>query len=103
MTLGWDSFPIIHDKQQFVQYLGRMNMREFMVRFRSFRDIQEFVALASGQPLKLRVGSDRFQINATSFMGMFALNCRKPLRVAVDCSQEEFDALLITFGRFLAN
>ena len=78
-------------------------MREFMVRFRSFRDIQDFVALASKQHLKLRVGSDRFQINATSFMGMFALNCRKPLRVTVNCSQEELDELLVTFERFLAN
>ena len=78
-------------------------MREFMVRFRSFRDIQDFVALASKQSLTLRVGGDRFQVNATSFMGMFALNCRKPQRVTVDCSQEELDYLLITFERFLAN
>ena len=75
-------------------------MREFSVQFRSLRDIQEFVYLAAGQTLNLRVGTDRFQVNATSFMGMFALNCRKPLKVTVDCSQEELDNLLVMFDRF---
>ena len=77
-------------------------MREFMVRFASFRDIQDFVALASKQTLTLRVGSDRFQVNATSFMGLFALNCRKPQRVSVECTEEELAALKVTFARFLA-
>lgn len=78
-----------------------MNVREFMVQFRSFRDIQDFVALASKQTVKLHVGGDRFQVNATSFMGMFALNCRSCQRVSVDCSEEELNQLLITFDRFL--
>ena len=77
-------------------------MRQFMVQFRSLRDVQDFVALASGQTVKLYVGGDRFQVNATSFMGLFALNCRKPLKVTVNCTEEEFSLLLITFQRFLA-
>ena len=80
-----------------------MKVREFMVQFRSVRDIQEFVTLASRQTQKLYVGSDRYQVNATSFMGMFALNCRKPLKVTVDCSEAELDALKLTFEKFLAN
>jgi len=76
-------------------------VREFMVQFRSFRDVQEFVALASKQSVMLYVGGDRFQVNATSFMGMFALNCRKAQRVSADCSEEELKALLDTFDRFL--
>lgn len=76
-------------------------MREFTVRFRSLRDVQDFVALASRQTVKLRVGGDRFQVNATSFMGIFALNCRKPLRVSVDCTEEELAQLMVTFDRFL--
>ena len=79
-----------------------MKVRQFMVRFGSFRDIQDFVALASGQSVKLCVGGDQFQVNATSFMGMFALSCRKPLKVTVDCTEEELEALLVTFERFLA-
>ena len=76
-------------------------MRQFMVQFRSLRDIQEFVALASRQSHRLLVGGDRFQVNATSFMGLFALNCRKPQRVTVECSEEELEALLTAFDRFL--
>ncbi len=78
-----------------------MKVHQFMVCFGSFRDIQDFVALASGQSVTLSVGGDRFQVNATSFMGMFALNCRKPQRVTVDCSEEELEQLLATFDRFL--
>ena len=77
-------------------------MRQFMVQFRSLRDVQDFVALASRQTVKLYVGGDRFQVNATSFMGLFALNCRKPLKVTVNCTEEEFSQLLNTFQRFLA-
>ena len=76
-------------------------MRQFYVQFRSFRDVQDFVALASRQSRNLLVGGDRFQVNATSFMGMFALNCRKAQRVSVDCSEEELAALLDTFDRFV--
>ena len=77
-------------------------MHEFYVQFLSLRDVQDFVALASKQSVKLRVGNDRFQANATSFMGLFALNCRSCQKVSVDCSEEEFAQLLTTFDRFLA-
>lgn len=78
-------------------------MRQFTVQFRSVREIQEFVNLAGNLPCKLLVGSERFQVHATSFMGMFTLNCRKPLRVSVDCSPEEFEAILEMFREFLAD
>lgn len=77
-------------------------MYEFYVQFRSLRDVQDFVALASKQKHRLTVGNDRFQVHATSFMGLFALNCRKPQRVSVECTEEEFQTLLVTFDRFLA-
>ena len=77
-------------------------MHEFYVQFRSLRDVQDFVALASRQKHRLTVGSDRFQVHATSFMGLFALNCRSRQKVSVNCSDEEFEALLATFDRFLA-
>ena len=77
-------------------------MHEFYVQFRSLRDVQDFVALASKQKHRLTVGSDRFHVHATSFMGLFALNCRNRQKVSVNCSDEEFEALLATFDRFLA-
>ena len=77
-------------------------MHEFYVRFRSLRDVMDFVTLSSKQQLRLIVGSDRFQVNATSFMGIFALNCRKPQKVIVSCTEEEFSRLLDTYERLLA-
>ena len=77
-------------------------MHEFYVQFLSLRDVQDFVSLASRQKHRLTVGNDRFQVNATSFMGMFALNCRNRQKVTVECSQDEFEALKMTFARFLA-
>ena len=76
-------------------------MHEFHVQFLSLRDVQDFVALASRQNLRLTVGSDWFQVNATSFMGLFTLNCRSPQRVTVNCTEEELQELLATFARFL--
>lgn len=77
-------------------------MQEFYVQFRSLRDVMDFVTLASKQPHRLIVGSDRFQVNATSFMGLFTLNCRKPQKVTVDCTEEELVQLKTAFERFLA-
>ena len=76
-------------------------MHEFIVRFRSLKDVQEFVSLASKQTQRLSVGNERCMVNATSFFGILALNCRNPLKVTVECSDEEFDALLPVFDRFL--
>lgn len=71
------------------------------MQFHSLRDVLDFVTLASKQTVKMDVGNDLFQVNATSFMGLFALNCRKPQRVAVNCDQEKLEALLLIFHRFL--
>jgi len=76
-------------------------LQQFTVEFHSLRDVQDFVSLASSIPHKLLVGNERFQVHATSFMGMFALNCRKPQKVSVECSEEELQELLCLFERFL--
>ena len=78
-----------------------MKVREFLVQFRSFRDIQDFVALASKQSVRLNVGNEWFRVNASSLMGMLALSCRSPQKVTVNCSDEEFQQLMTAFDRFL--
>jgi len=74
---------------------------EFMVRFYSFRDIQDFVALCSRQPFAITVGNERYQVNATSLMGMFSLNCRKSQKVMATCTEEEFIQFRREAERFL--
>ena len=65
-------------------------MRQFDIRFCSFRQVQEFVALAMVQPFEVLVGNERQQVNGKSFIGMFSLDHRQPLHVSVKCTDEEF-------------
>ena len=65
-------------------------MRQFDIVVSTFRQVQDFVALAMVQPFEVLVGNDKQQVNGKSFMGMFTLDHQKPLRVSVRCSEEEF-------------
>ena len=76
-------------------------MYQFTVRFRCVRDIQEFVNLATTIPFKMLVGTDLFRVNATSFMGIFAMNCLRPLTVSTDCSEDAFEDLKKIFAKFI--
>lgn len=65
-------------------------MWQFNISVRSFRQVQEFVALAMVQPFEVLVGNEKQQVNGKSFIGMFSLDYKRPLRVSVKCSEEEF-------------
>ncbi len=65
-------------------------MREFNIQVRSFRQVQDFVALAMVQPFEVLVGNEKQQVNGKSFIGMFSLDFNRPVRVTVKCSDEEF-------------
>ena len=65
-------------------------MWQFDICVRSFRQVQDFVSLAMVQPFEVLVGNEKQMVNGKSFMGMFTLNFKKPLRVTVKCTDEEF-------------
>ncbi len=65
-------------------------MRKFNISIQSFRQVQDFVALAMVQPFEVLVGNERHRINGKSFIGMFSLDYKAPLQVSVKCSEEEF-------------
>ena len=65
-------------------------MRQFDICVRSFRQVQDFVALAMVQPFEVLVGNERQMVNGKSFMGMFTLDFKQPLHVSVKCTDEEF-------------
>ncbi len=65
-------------------------MRQFDITLQSFRQVQDFVALAMVQPFEVLVGNDKQMVNGKSFMGMFTLDYKRPLHVSVKCSDEEF-------------
>ena len=65
-------------------------MRQFDIVVTTFRQVQDFVALAMVQPFEVLVGNEKQQVSGKSFMGMFTLDHQKPLQVTVRCSDEEF-------------
>ncbi len=76
-------------------------MREFEIRLRSVKDVQEFVAIATSRPFTVTIRDERNKIDGKSFMEMFCLDFSRPLRVLADCSEAEFEALRRDTGRFL--
>lgn len=76
-------------------------MREFQVRLQSVQDVQEFVSLSTvrGFPVIIRDANNK--VNGKSFMEMFCLDLCGPLRVNVDCSEEELAAFCGDAERFL--
>ena len=77
-------------------------MRHFNISVRSFRQVQEFVSLAMVQPFEVLVGNDKQQVNGKSFIGMFSLDYKRPLRVSVSCSEEEFGRFCQDAAQFIA-
>ena len=77
-------------------------MREFNICVRSFRQVQDFVSLAMVQPFEVLVGNEKQQVNGKSFIGMFSLDYKRPLRVRVKCTEEEFGKFQKEVAQFLA-
>ena len=77
-------------------------MREFNICVRSFQQVQDFVSLAMVQPFEVLVGNEKQQVNGKSFIGMFSLDYKRPLRVIVQCTEEEFGKFKKEVARFLA-
>ena len=65
-------------------------MREFDIVVRTFRQVQDFVALAMVQPFEVLVGNDKQQVNGKSFMGMFTLDYSNDLKVKANCTDEQW-------------
>ena len=76
-------------------------MREFQVRLQSVQDIQRFVSLSTARPFPVVIRDAYNRVNGKSFMEMFCLDFNQPLRVVVQCSEEELGALRRDAERFL--
>lgn len=76
-------------------------MKQFDITLRSFRDVQEFVEIATVQPFRVLVGDQHALVNAKSFIGMFSVDYTKPIHVRADCSEEENRCFQNAVARFL--
>ena len=77
-------------------------MHQFEIRLRSVQDVQEFVALATGQSFAVLVGDGSHKVSGQCFMEMFCLDFTRPLIASVDCTEEEFQEFRIAAVRFWA-
>ena len=65
-------------------------MKEFCISVHTVQQVQDFVNLAMRQPFEVLVGDDRQQVSGKNFMGMFTLDLRQPLHVAVNSDDPSF-------------
>ena len=65
-------------------------MQEFVIRLRSVRDVNDFVAMAA--PLyKVSLSDGVRTVDGKSFMEIFCLRLSGPITVAADCPAEDFE------------
>ena len=75
-------------------------MKQFDIVLHSFKEVQEFVELATVQPYRIVVGNDRSRVSAKSYMGMFSLDLSRPMRVVFTCNDEEYANFRQSAARF---
>lgn len=75
-------------------------MQEFVIRLRSVRDVNDFVAMAA--PLyKVSLSDGVRTVDGKSFMEIFCLRLSSPVTVCAECTQEEFDRFYREAEKFL--
>ena len=75
-------------------------MHSFLVAFRSFEDVRDFVFLSMSQSFDITVSNGAHTVDAKSLMVMFSLDYSRPLEVRADCSDTEFSAFLEKTAKF---
>ena len=77
-------------------------MQEFRITIRSFKEVQDFISIATVQPFRILVCNESQQVNAKSFIGMVSLDYSRPLTVSCACESEECLLFRQQVSRFLA-
>ena len=76
------------------------NTKDFMIRLGSVWDVEEFVNLSTAQPYSIYLDDGAHRVNGKSFMEMFCLVLTQPLRVTVQCSEEQFQDFFLKTSHF---
>ena len=77
-------------------------MQKINIALRSFKDVQEFITLATVQPFAILVGNDAQQVNGKSFIGMVSLDYSRPVQVQADCDCQAWQSFRSVVNKFLA-
>ena len=79
------------------------NTKDFMIRLGSVRDVEEFVRISTAQPFPVYLDDGAHRVNGKSFMEMFCLVLTRPLRVTLECSDEQFRFFFEQTSRYQTN
>ena len=77
-------------------------MQEFHIALHSFKEVQEFISLATVQPFPILVGNEFQQVNGKSFIGMVSLDYTRPLQVQAECDSQAWQSFRSVVNKFLA-
>lgn len=77
-------------------------MQKINIALHSFKDVQEFITLATVQPFAILVGNDAQQVNGKSFIGMVSLDYSRPVQVQADCDCQAWQSFRSVVNKFLA-
>ena len=77
-------------------------MQEFHIALHSFKEVQEFISLATVQPFPILVGNEFQQVNGKSFIGMVSLDHTRPLLVQGDCDGQTWQKFRTLATKFLS-
>ena len=69
-------------------------MREKRVKFRNSEDVENFVNAAGQCDFDIDISYNRYIVDAKSFLGVYGLDLRRPLKVSYDGYNSEFENLL---------
>ena len=96
-----DDFPLHYTRKNPFCTVGGGTMQEFNIALCSFKEVQEFVSLATVQPFPVLVGNDMQQVNGKSFIGMVSLDYTRPLLVQADCDESAVTKFQKVISKFL--
>lgn len=77
-------------------------MQKINIALHSFKEVQEFISLATVQPFAILVGNDAQQVNGKSFIGMVSLDYSRPVQVQADCDCQAWQSFRSVVNKFLA-
>ena len=77
------------------------NTNEFMIRLGCVRDVEDFVAMSTRKNFPVYLDDGVRRANGKSFMELFCLVITRPLRVSMECTEQECEAFRREVERFL--
>ena len=68
-------------------------MKDLHIKAESFQDIWTISALAAQERFRIVLSDGQRRETAKSLLGIFSMNLNRPLKLQLDCGDEEFERI----------